>query len=1290
MRETSKVSEENSLSIRLLGSPEASLWGRHLRFPTKKALALLCYLASERRKHSRGALAELFWPQSNERRARIDLRSTLARLRKVLGENGTRGDGGSEGVRLLTVDGDLLGVDQRGIELDLRTLEAAVSLARSETSETPLEGSKGHDAIGGLNLIDRLEGTLGAYRGEFMEGFSLEDAPEFELWLEAERGRWRVLFGELCERLSRLQSEAGGLEEAMRTTRLWTSHAPLEEVAHRRLVELLSAAGDSEGALLAYRNFRGALSKELGTEPSPRLAELAENLREEVEERATLGTSLAHSATASPLLTFEVPFAGRQREFGTLVSEYYACASGEEPRIVTISGEAGIGKTRLAKEFLSWAKARGADILEGAASEGTGLPYGPLVEAIRSRMERERAPDDLLEDAWLSELSRLLPELKERYPDLPSASSGEGGTTKGALFEAIARTVGALALRAPVVLFLDDLQWADATTLEVLEYAGRRWAEQGAHVLVVIAARPEDTVGSVGFEGWLSSLGRRLPVRSLILLPLGGNDVKVLLRRLTNTTAQPCGDSREPAEANGKRYGLESFGDWLAIETGGQPFYLVETLKTLLEEEKLALRSAPDGKSTLLEVGTALWAENSSRRVLSDLLPRGVREVIKGRLSLLSSAASELLAAGAVLGRGFGFVPLLRVAGLEEAEGLRGLDELIGRRLLLEKDDCGEQGRLLYRGATYSFSHEKIRKVAYTEAGEARRSVLHRRALEVLEEGAAPPVELARHALGAGLAEAAFGYSVAAGNVAMEVFAPRDAIMHYERARNLLAEEVRTGSARQLVEPSIPDLEHLYTQLGRAYELAKEWGKAGAAYEVLLALGRELGEARLEVMALNLQAILIFHQQDTDPPTVRGLLEEAKRVAEEADFKEALLESECNLADFMSFWAEEFEYSRPPAEKALASARVLGERPDLIARVLWTLARLEMFAGRLEESAAYAEEGATLSRGLAERPAPRTHLPSMLVGVMGLAASWRAGTKGIEIRCLNFLSYDRILQGRLREGIKIGREALDKSRELQERAEAMGSWSLSLGLVEIGEYEEGLELCRRGTELARKTQNALLLWYNLNHLGRAHEALLDLEKARRVYEEALQLRGPLGPRYHVLSYFRLCAVAALSEDWQEAYAHALRVHEGRTSFDVLDGFYLHHEVEALLQGGDERLARESMHRFAERAEGNKRNRISYLRSLAVLDEWEGNTRMAIDYLHGAQTLAKKIGFPGELWQIQSRIGELHKQRGEDGQAREAFSGVVQTMRMLAQKIRDEELRGSFLSAPQVRRVLEHD
>src|ERR687893_1245759 len=240
--EVAKVPEEKPLSIRLLGTPEVSLGGRPLRFGRKKALALLCYLAAGGGARPRRELAELLWPASEERRARTDLRSILAGVRKAIGEESARGNGGNERVDLLAIDGDLLGIEPRGVELDLRTLEEAVLLARSESSPGAgvIDG-----AVGRGGVIARLEGTLGAYRGEFMEGFSLADAPEFELWLEAERARWRGVFGELCERISRLQAEAGRLEEAIGTARLWAKHAPTEETANRRLVELHSAASAS-------------------------------------------------------------------------------------------------------------------------------------------------------------------------------------------------------------------------------------------------------------------------------------------------------------------------------------------------------------------------------------------------------------------------------------------------------------------------------------------------------------------------------------------------------------------------------------------------------------------------------------------------------------------------------------------------------------------------------------------------------------------------------------------------------------------------------------------------------------------------------------------------------------------------------------------------------------------------------------------------------------------------------------------------------------------------------------
>src|SRR5947209_1461849 len=222
------------------------------------------------------------------------------------------------------------------------------------------------------------------------------------------------------------------------------------------------------------------------------------------------------------------PLVGRAAAFRHLVDSFQQAWQGR-PQVVLLVGEAGIGKTRLATEFVAWARAQGAEVLSGQAFEmGGRLPYQPLVEALRPRLEAENAPEDLLEDLWLAELSRLLPELRVRYPDLP-APTQDGLSAKIRLFEAVARLVDVLAQRAPLVLLVDDLHWVDGASLDLLRYLGHAWRGHGSRVLLLLTARREGLELNAPLAAALSDLGRDLPFSQVSLQPLSQSETIQLL-----------------------------------------------------------------------------------------------------------------------------------------------------------------------------------------------------------------------------------------------------------------------------------------------------------------------------------------------------------------------------------------------------------------------------------------------------------------------------------------------------------------------------------------------------------------------------------------------------------------------------------------------------------------------------------------------------------------------------------------------------------------------------------------
>jgi DNA-binding SARP family transcriptional activator len=752
------------LHLALLGAPEARVGKRALKFPTRKTLALLAYLAAEPGEQQRDHLAALLWPDASAERSHASLRNTLGHLQAAL----RQASGRAQTNYVAVTYGALALNPEAELDLDLQTVERAYNLARADRS--------GRAAPEGSASWPMLQAAAGCYRGDFLEGFSLGDAPGFDDWVGVQREVWRRRLGLILDRLAEIQFASGEFASAAESAARWIALDGLNERAYRRKMRAHFAAGERGQALETYAACRAILAAELHAEPEPDTEALAAHIR----QQPALATQAPLPVT--PVAYLGSLFAGRTAEQRALEERYGRAVRGQ-PQVVTLHGEAGIGKTRLAAEFLAWSRAQGAEVIQGRAFEsGSHLPFQPLVEALRARLDQPGEIGDQPAAPWLAPLLPLLPQLRERYPDLSPAADAAGGQTQ--LFEPLVRLMLALAGAAPLVLFVDDLQWADSATLEALQYAVRRWHAGGSRVLLLLGVRSEALQPPAqrhlpGLSDWLGQVERELEPYHVHLGPLGREDTLGLVGPLLTPPAP-------------------KFAQWVYEETRGQPYYLKETLRDLVERGVLHPRRRADGGW-----GFEVDAEHDLGQAA--LVPSTVRAVIQARLDRLSPNASALLVAAAVLEHDLTFERLVAVANLPEAVGLPALDELLSSRMLLEVAQTGGAGG-------YAFVNDMFRDVVYTEAGDARRRQFHRRALEMLTAAGEPAAMLAHHALVAGQAQVAVRHSLSASREALRVAAAQEARVHLEQARDLALQGPPLPAE---LEAHIRDL---YAQLGRAYE----------------------------------------------------------------------------------------------------------------------------------------------------------------------------------------------------------------------------------------------------------------------------------------------------------------------------------------------------------------------------------------------------------------------------------------------------------------------------------------
>jgi tetratricopeptide (TPR) repeat protein len=486
--------------------------------------------------------------------------------------------------------------------------------------------------------------------------------------------------------------------------------------------------------------------------------------------------------------TTALPFAGRGPQLESLVHAWKEAATGER-RVVLISGEPGIGKTRLAAEAARVAHDQGATVLYGRCDEDMGVPFQPFVEALEQVVANGPVLDALGRHG--GELVRLVPELEQAVAGLAPALRSDPETERYRLFDAVAAWLAAASHPAGLVLVLDDLHWAEKPTLLLLRHLIR--SPEPMRLLVLGTYRDTDLDRAHPLGEVLADL-RREP--SVARLALTGLDVEGIVALL--------------ASASGERMDVRAtdLAQLLWAETEGNPFFVQEVLRSLVESGRLVQR---DG----------VWTTDLEITELG--IPEGVREVVGRRLSRLSEAANQVLAAASVIGALVDVELLTAVAGHPEDAVLDALDEAAAASLLRESSS-----------GVYEFTHALVRTTLYDELSATRRARRHRQVAEALEaRGDDDPVALAHHFGRSGAVdERAVDYAARAGARAIELLAFDQAVAFYAQGLEA-ADDIEADDARRL---------ELLIGLGTAQRFA---GSADYRRTLLdaAALARTLGDA---------------------------------------------------------------------------------------------------------------------------------------------------------------------------------------------------------------------------------------------------------------------------------------------------------------------------------------------------------------------------------------------------------------------------------------------------------------
>jgi DNA-binding SARP family transcriptional activator len=767
---------EARLEFGILGPLEVRCGGRQIELRRVKERTLLAMLLLQvNQVVSIDHLATGLWEDAEAPRPPATLRFHVSRLRQALAGAGVAAE------QVLVTGGRAYVLKVPAESVDSWRFEQLAATGRRQLVGDP------------VGAADALGAALALWRGRVLADLSFAAAIEPEV-VRLEEARLSVLEdwveAELC--CGHHNELVGELEQLV-------TESPLRERLWGQRMVALYRCGRQAEALRAYEDLRVLLREELGIRPSPMLQQLERAVLEQdpaldrppPTQRAPADAT-PPEATSPPgepaarqepsgrdgsrirfparlALQALLPFHGRAAQFESLLQAWKDVATGGR-RVVLVSGEAGIGKTRLAAEVARHAHDTGAAVLFGRCDEDMGVPFQPFVDALQHVVQSRPSAESLGRHA--GELVRLAPDLSRIVPGLEPPLQADPDTERYRLFDAVAAWLGAMSSQAAVLLVLDDMHWAEKPTLLLLRHLVR--SAEPMRLLVVGTYRDTELDRTHPLAEVLADL-RREPCVERLALP--GLDVGGVREMLASAGGE--GTDAQGAE----------LGQLLWSETDGNPFFVQEILRSLVESGRLAQRD-----------GT--WSTDTEISQLA--IPEGVREVVGRRLSRLSETANSVLALASVIGPVIDFDVLVVVSELGEDAVLDALDEASAASLLRETSS-----------GAYEFTHALVRSTLYDELSAARRARRHGQVAEALEaSGTKDAGALAFHFRRAGSADVrAVDYAAAAGE-GRSSGSPSTRRWRFSRKRSrrpttstpirLAAAIFSSGSARPSASPRYP------------------------------------------------------------------------------------------------------------------------------------------------------------------------------------------------------------------------------------------------------------------------------------------------------------------------------------------------------------------------------------------------------------------------------------------------------------------------------------------------------